>query len=217
MTSGVPAQVCRGWSHGWKLCSAAEAGNGRGNLLVMISESIKVIQLVEARLNLANRSVHTAGLHLAPGLSVDLVVHLTVHRFRSFSSHISQSVRGMPLSSTDCRWPVGVPLTLVHQLHPDTRGVGEAADWHAQLTAMRPPPGSTPLACGSPAALEAAHVITERRGPLASFLLRKEGEMAAGADYWQGRRHPRAGGREWEPAGGGVRWTGPSAPARPCA
>lgn len=105
------------------------------------------------------------------------------------------------------------------QLHPSRLGVGErkAKDWSVQLAVMRQnaPPACVPLAAGSPAALEAAHVLTERRAQIASFLLRKAGEAAAGDGYWQGRKHPRAGGGDWEQvdpqgAAGGtaVRWTG---------
>ena len=61
------------------------------------------------------------------------------------------------------------------QLHPTRPGIREAPDWAAQLAAARPPVASVPLAPGSPPALEAAHVLTERRAPIASFLARKVG------------------------------------------
>jgi glutathione S-transferase len=95
------------------------------------------------------------------------------------------------------------------QIHPTRHGVREVSDWAVQLASIRPPPASEPLAAGSPAAMEAAHVLAERRAPIASFLLRKAYEIAAGPSYWQERKHPRAGGRDWEqgPAGG-ICWVG---------
>ena len=96
-------------------------------------------------------------------------------------------------------------------LHPTTLGVGEASDWNAQLQSMRRP--EPPLAPGSPAALEAALRLHQRRSPLAGFLLRKAAEAAAGEGYWQGRRHPKASANGWAPkAGGGVEWTGARPP-----
>jgi glutathione S-transferase len=74
------------------------------------------------------------------------------------------------------------------QLHPTHLGVQEAADWAAQLALIRPPIASVPFLAGSREALEAAHVICERRAPLASFLVRKAGEekaQEAGTSYWQ--------------------------------
>jgi hypothetical protein len=96
------------------------------------------------------------------------------------------------------------------------------AEWGARLASLRPVAiGGVVLSPGGAAAIEAAHVLWERRRPIASFLLRKAGEAAAGPAYWQGRKHPRAaGGREWvqvDPIGGGgggggtsglLRWVG---------
>ena len=109
------------------------------------------------------------------------------------------------------------------QLHPTRLGVGEvpAPKWVERLASMRPAPASVPLAAGGAAALEAAHVLAERHTAMASFLLRKVGEAAAGTSYFEGRKHPRAGGRDWEQqgraAGGGIGWVGRRPPpyARP--
>jgi glutathione S-transferase len=84
-------------------------------------------------------------------------------------------------------------------LHPTRLGIGEDPDWVARLQAVAPQP--VPLAVGSSAAMEAAWRLYERRTPLANFLLRKVAEYAAGESYWQGKRHPKSGGRDWEQLG----------------
>lgn len=100
-------------------------------------------------------------------------------------------------------------------LHPTRLGVGENPDWAAQLEAVQ---GSrtVALSVGSPAAMEAAWRLCERRTPLAGFLLRKAAEYAAGESYWHGKRHPKAGGRDWVQSESGEaqqqRWTGQRPP-----
>lgn len=81
-------------------------------------------------------------------------------------------------------------------LHPTRLGVGEDPDWAGRLLAVAAQP--VPLAIGSCASMEAAWRLYERRTPLADFLLRKAFEYAAGESYWQGKRHPKSGGRDWE-------------------
>ena len=86
-------------------------------------------------------------------------------------------------------------------LHPTKLGVGEDPDWEARLATVAPEP--VPLA---------AWRLCERRTPLAGFLSRKSAEYAAGAAFWKGKRHPKAGGRDWKQTDGHWEWVGSGPP-----